>query len=102
MIMRAPPGRRPPTPKAAGQAWRVRSERIPGRPLRELKVVEIDPETPAQSGPDGHDDDALGADRGEAQASNEVRRPVQSSEASKNRSSVRQIIDQHHRPIAVG
>src|ERR1700727_58947 len=54
----------------SGRVW---SERIPGRPLCKLEIVEVDPKTPAQPSADGNHDDALRAPRGETQAPNKVR-----------------------------
>src|SRR6185437_903867 len=80
----------------------LRSERIPGRPLGEFEIVEIDAQAPAQSGADGNHDDALGAQGGEAQAADKIGRPVEPAKAVENRSRIRQIVNQHHGPVAVG
>ena len=48
------------------------SERIPGRPLGELEIVEVHSQTPPQSGADGNHDDAFRAHGGEAQTADKI------------------------------
>src|SRR5579862_2801930 len=83
-------------------SMRGRLERIPSRVRRELEIADVDAEARTHARADRHDDDAVRGQRGEAEAADEIRGPVDAAVAAEHALDRRQIVDQHHRAVAVG
>jgi hypothetical protein len=77
------------------------SERIPGRLLGEFQVAHIDAQPDADAGPDRNHDNVVGVERGEPEAADEIGRSVKAAKPAVNRADGREIVDQHHSPVAV-
>ena len=81
--------------------WRP-SEWVPGRAGREFQIADVDAKPHAHPGADRNDDNAVGVQGREAEPPDKIGRAGDPAKTLKNRVDGGQVVDQHHRPVAVG
>src|SRR6516165_7223815 len=77
------------------------SERVPRRAVGELEVAEIGSKPQTDTRADRNHNNMVCRKRRHAETANEVGRTGNAAEAIENRSDLRQVVDQHHRPRTV-
>src|SRR5271156_4745775 len=78
------------------------SEWVPGREGREFQIADVDAKPNADPGVDRNDDNVVGVQGREAEPPDKIGRAGDPAKTSKNRLHRGQVVDQHHRPVAVG